>query len=73
MAENTPIEWTDNSWTPIRARASGRTGHFCEKISAGCKNCYASRMQPRFGMFPYLAENRAKVELFLDEKMLLKP
>jgi protein gp37 len=74
MSENTSIEWCDNSWNPIRARsANGRKGHFCEKISAGCKNCYASRMQSRFGMFPYLAENRSKVELFLDEKVLLKP
>ena len=38
------------------ARASSKggygsgVGHYCEKISAGCANCYASTSQPRFGM-----------------------
>lgn len=41
----TSIEWTDRSVNPIRF---GR-GHYCQKISPGCANCYASRMQPRFG------------------------
>ena len=25
-------------------------GHYCEKLSPGCKNCYSSTFQPRFGM-----------------------
>lgn len=32
------IEWTEASWNPV-------TG--CDKISAGCKNCYAERMAMR--------------------------
>lgn len=45
----TKIEWTDMSVNPMRL---GR-GHYCEKISAGCANCYASRLQPRFGNKPF--------------------
>jgi Bacteriophage protein gp37 len=35
MADNSHIEWTDATWNPV-------TG--CSKVSAGCKNCYASRL-----------------------------
>lgn len=68
----TPIQWTDHSINPLRARniETGCLGHFCVKISAGCKLCYSSRLQPRFGTFAFLAENRDKVELFLDESKL---
>ena len=38
MSEQTGIEWTDSTWNPV-------TG--CNKISPGCKNCYADRMAPR--------------------------
>ena len=38
MATKSPIEWTEFTWNPA-------TG--CSKISAGCKNCYASRMAGR--------------------------
>ena len=38
MATNSPIEWTDATWNPI-------TG--CDKISPGCKHCYAERMSNR--------------------------
>ncbi len=36
---NTGIEWTDKTWNPT-------TG--CDKISAGCKNCYAEVITQRF-------------------------
>jgi protein gp37 len=38
MANKSSIEWTDSTWNPI-------TG--CNKISPGCKNCYAERMAKR--------------------------
>jgi protein gp37 len=38
MAKNSTIEWTESTWNPI-------TG--CNKISPGCKNCYAERMAKR--------------------------
>ena len=38
MAANSSIEWTEATWNPV-------TG--CDKISPGCKNCYAERMTRR--------------------------
>ncbi len=35
----TAIEWTDVTWNPV-------TG--CDKVSEGCKNCYALRLAERF-------------------------
>ncbi len=38
MASKSSIEWTEVTWNPV-------TG--CDKISAGCKYCYAERMAKR--------------------------
>lgn len=38
MANKSDIEWTQATWNPV-------TG--CDKISAGCKNCYAERLARR--------------------------
>src|SRR5437773_2117735 len=38
MGTNSAIEWTDATWNPV-------TG--CDKISPGCKNCYAERLSLR--------------------------
>lgn len=38
MAVNSSIEWTESTWNPV-------TG--CNKISPGCKHCYAERMAYR--------------------------
>lgn len=38
MASRTNIEWTEVTWNPV-------TG--CDKVSAGCKHCYAERMARR--------------------------
>lgn len=38
MATNSPIEWTGSTWNPV-------TG--CNKISPGCKNCYAEKLAQR--------------------------
>lgn len=38
MGQNSAIEWTHATWNPV-------TG--CDKISPGCKNCYADRMSHR--------------------------
>ena len=64
----TSIEWCDHSINPFRARniETGKVGHYCVKISAGCKNCYSARMQnPYLTQLDFIAENRHKVELFL--------
>lgn len=58
MAGSSSIEWTDASWTPIRARyweiqndGSGkeRIGWHCEHASEGCRFCYAEGMNNRLG------------------------
>ena len=38
MSQKSKIEWTESTWNPV-------TG--CDKVSAGCENCYASRMASR--------------------------
>lgn len=38
MASRSNIEWTEGTWNPV-------TG--CDKVSAGCKHCYAERMAKR--------------------------
>ena len=53
---------------------TGGIGHFCEKVSPGCANCYAERMQPRFkNAIRYNAADSKLVELFLDEQTLTQP
>lgn len=45
MSDKSKIEWTDASWNPIR----GTKGNWhCTKVSEGCRNCYAERMNKRF-------------------------
>jgi len=39
MSNHTTIEWTDATWNPVRG---------CDKISPGCKHCYAETFAERF-------------------------
>lgn len=39
MATATSIEWTENTWNPVRG---------CSRISPGCERCYAERIAHRF-------------------------
>lgn len=76
MAANTAIEWTGATWTPIRARdlQTGRIGWFCEHASPGCQFCYAETFNLRLGnRLEFIAQNRDKVEIFLDDEMLRQP
>lgn len=76
----TPIQWVFRNGEPgfsinpirFRNKATGKVGHYCEKISPGCKFCYADRMQtgPYLSGLPYLPESMAKGELFLDRNAL---
>jgi len=53
------IEWTDVTWNPV-------TG--CDKISPGCKNCYAERMAKRLaGRVGYPADDPFRVTLHYDK------
>jgi protein gp37 len=67
MAEKTSIEWTDSTWNPIR----GVRGKWsCVKISPGCTNCYAERLNTRFGGPKYVV---GADELRLDANALEEP
>ena len=62
------IEWTDMTWNPLLVRNGGRFG--CTKISAGCTNCYASRLNARvFGGRPYDSKF-AGWDFYLDERQM---
>lgn len=70
------IEWTGETWNPIRARnrETGKVGWFCEHASDGCRFCYAESMNGfRGNGLDYVRQNRDRVEIFLDEKTLMKP
>lgn len=79
--DRTKIEWADSSWNPIRARNrdTGKIGWFCTHVSPGCGDstgggCYAETINHRLGTgIDYRAQDLAKVEIFLDEKMLTQP
>ncbi len=76
MGANTGIEWTDSTWSPIRAlnRATGKVGWHCEHMSEGCRFCYAEGINRRLGTgLDFKPGHRADVEILLDEKMLLAP
>lgn len=73
--QKTAIQWSEFTANPIRARLKAGTngsgygsgvGHWCQKISPGCANCYASELQPRFGTPEFDARNADLVEPFLD-------
>ena len=59
MSQISTIEWTNSTWNPV-------TG--CSKISAGCKNCYASTFSERFRGTPgHYFENRFDLTLRPDK------
>jgi len=69
----TGIEWTDMSSNPLYVvdKVTGKRGWFCEKVSPGCANCYASALNVRRGTgHAYLPEHRDKVEWRLNEREL---
>src|SRR5579875_956019 len=43
MSEKSTIEWTDSTWNPV-------TG--CNKVSPGCKRCYAEVFAERWRGIP---------------------
>lgn len=57
------IEWTESTWNPV-------TG--CNKVSPGCKNCYAERMALRLQAMGQ-SNYRNGFDLTLHEHMLERP
>lgn len=60
---NSKIEWTESTWNPL-------TG--CDKVSPGCKNCYAERMSKRLKAMGQL-NYQNEFELTLHEDSLDLP
>lgn len=63
MGANTSIEWAESTWNPI-------TG--CDKISPGCKFCYAERMSKRLKAMGQ-PNYQNGFEVALHERMLELP
>lgn len=58
MATNSKIEWTETTWNPV-------TG--CDKVSQGCKFCYAERLAKRLkAMGNHRYQNGFSVTLHQD-------
>jgi protein gp37 len=71
----TSIEWADFSWNPIRADDfRGKTGWHCERVSEGCRNCYAEGINRRLGTkLEYKPGNRDALEIHVDGDTLRAP
>ena len=63
MAQKSKIEWTESTWNPV-------TG--CDKVSAGCENCYAFRLAQRLQKMGN-AKYAEGFKLTLHEKCLNDP
>lgn len=67
----TDIEWADYAFNPLRAihRQTGKVGWACQKVSAGCRECYAEVINKRFGTGePFSAAGMKNVEVVLDHQ-----
>ena len=63
MSSKSPIEWTESTWNPV-------TG--CNKVSPGCKNCYAERLSKRLKAMGQ-PNYKNGFKLTLQPKMLALP
>lgn len=83
---STGIEWTDDTWNPLRAYRPGheawtggreepnRRGWACVRVSAGCSRCYAATINKRLGTgLDYTVPAMSQVETYIDEAVLRKP
>jgi len=64
MSTHSGIEWTESTWNPL-------TG--CDKISPGCKHCYAERMAKRLqamGQLNYVNGFKLTMHEHVQEKPL---
>lgn len=70
--EKSKIEWTNNTYNPIRLKGGG---FYCFKVSPGCTNCYAEIMSRRITAMNHMqaqpyTKRRKYPELELDRAML---
>lgn len=69
----TKIEWATHTWNPLRVRTENGWSFGCQKISPGCLNCYAGRMNKRlFGGKDYTYTD-APTGFYLDQQVLEQP
>lgn len=68
----TSIEWCTWSANPIRASLGAGRGHYCEKVSPGCKHCYSSALQKRFNMPEFAEQRRSDVRHEFDDRPVLE-
>lgn len=80
----TGIEYCDMTANPIRAGLTGddvpgsshggfiARGHYCEKISPGCANCYASTLQARFAMRPFPGATPGRWQPILGDDRIMQ-
>jgi protein gp37 len=83
MGNKSKIQWVAGddgtpgaTWNPIRARnkITGKIGWHCVKVSQGCRECYAEKMNIwRGNGVPFAADKTGQGELLLDEKILEQP
>lgn len=76
MGSKSSIEWTDASWTPIRARnlETGKVGWHCTHATPGCEHCYSESLNKRLGTgLPFKPGHAKDITVFLDAKMLTDP
>jgi len=80
VADQSLIEWTDATWTPIQAvrRDNGKRGVACIKVSPACQNCYAERFNmrnlPSHGTgLPFTVQAMEQVDIVLNDEILLQP
>lgn len=72
----TTIQWTNETWNPIRARniETGGIGHFCVKVDPACNECYAAAMQRRFkNPVRFAKQDQRLVDVFLDGDVVYQP
>lgn len=63
MADKSSIEWTESTWNPI-------TG--CDKISPGCKYCYAERLAKRLS-FMHSKRYKNAFKLTIHDDVIEQP
>lgn len=70
----TRIEWSTDSWNPIRWQESGaeKLGYHCTKLSPACEKCYAQSMNQRFGDGMKFSEHK-KGKFVIVENILEQP
>ena len=78
----TKIEWTQRpgtkgeTWNLIKAmnNVTGGIGHFCVKVSEGCRKCYAADFQKRFNNpVRYAVQDANQVYIYISDRQMWKP